>query len=210
MCDFCIEFQTSNEGESRIILRDDLWVVLPTRGCFVAGYTLLLPIDHATSFATLPATDLAEAENLIMRVRGAIERQFGPTIVAEHGSSACDRGASCCDHAHIHLIPISDQNAVLSAYTSAGGRPLRLSRFSDITAFAGVPYQYLSRYPDEHLLWVGGSFSRQFVRRVVADLEGCADKYDWREHAFTQNMRATRAALTGLLGPAPDAGRRIA
>src|SRR6266511_3510255 len=44
-CSFCAEF-TCPGGGGRIITRDGDWVLLPTLGCFVAGYCLLMPIDH--------------------------------------------------------------------------------------------------------------------------------------------------------------------
>jgi diadenosine tetraphosphate (Ap4A) HIT family hydrolase len=200
-CSFCAEFARPGGG-GRIITRDGDWVLLPTLGCFVAGYCLLMPIDHVQAAADLPAEDLHALEARIERMRDHIAAEFGPTIVAEHGPGACDLGASCCTHAHLHLIPISADNAVTDAYQHTGGAPDLLSGLAGLRELVGSPYLYLSPEPGVHLAWPAAGFPRQFVRRVCADILGMPDCYDWRDHPFEPTMRDTLARLRAALQPA--------
>jgi diadenosine tetraphosphate (Ap4A) HIT family hydrolase len=197
-CDFCAEFARASGGE-RIIARDGDWLLLPTVGCFVAGYCLLMPIDHLQAAADLPAEELRSLEPRIERLRRYIAAEFGETIVAEHGPGTCDLGASCCTHAHLHLIPVAAVDAVTDAYTQAGGIPRMLDELAGLCDLAGAPYLYLSPRPGVHLAWPAAGFPRQFVRRVCAEILGVADRYDWRDHPFEATMHVTLARLRAAL-----------
>jgi diadenosine tetraphosphate (Ap4A) HIT family hydrolase len=202
-CSFCAEFARPGGG-GRIITRDDDWVLLPTLGCFVAGYCLLMPIDHLQATADLPPEDLDALQDRVERLRHHIADEFGPTIVAEHGPSACDLGASCCTHAHLHLIPIGPADAVTDAYEHTGGAPLVLGGLVGLRNLAGSPYLYLSPEPGVHLAWPAAGFPRQFVRRVCAAILGMPDRYDWRDHPFEPTMRTTLGRLRTALQPEPS------
>ena len=202
-CSFCAEFARPGGGE-RIITRDGDWVLLPTLGCFVAGYCLLMPIDHLQAVADLPAGQLHALEARIERLRSHLAGQFGAAIVAEHGPGACDLGASCCTHAHLHLIPIGAAGAITDAYQQTGGAPEVLDELAGLRGLAGSPYLYLSPRPGMHLAWPAAGFPRQFVRRVCAGILGMPDRYDWRDYAFEHTMRATLTRLRATLQPEPS------
>ena len=107
-CEFCAEFAV--EGRSwREVIRFSEMILAPGLGCFVEGYTLLIPVRHVRAFADLTERHLAELQDGVENVRAAIERfTHMRTIVAEHGATVCDVGASCVDHAHLHFIPVID------------------------------------------------------------------------------------------------------
>jgi diadenosine tetraphosphate (Ap4A) HIT family hydrolase len=198
-CDFCVEFASDNRGGGRIILRELDWLLLPTLGCFATGYCLLMPIEHVEAVAELPQAQLIWAEELLERMRRLIGSSFGPTIVAEHGPGRCDLGASCCSHAHLHLIPVGDHvGAVVAAYERVGGSPTILKDLAELSTVAGEPYLYLSPTSQTHLLWQAAGFPRQFVRRVCADLLGFRDQYDWRDHTFPRRMEYTLTLLRSV------------
>ncbi len=125
-CEFCAEFVRDANG-GRIIQRYADWMLLPTLGCFVAGYCLLMPVDHREAVAELSEAALAHVQSLLDRVRPLITGVYGPVVVAEHGPGRCDLGASCCSHAHLHCIPIGHlSDAVVAAYERLGGPPIVL------------------------------------------------------------------------------------
>jgi diadenosine tetraphosphate (Ap4A) HIT family hydrolase len=199
-CDFCTEFAGAGQGD-RIIVEDMGWVLLPTLGCFVPGYCLFMPVDHVDAAADLHAGDLARLDFAVEEMRARVESEFGPTIVAEHGSRDCQLGAGCCTHCHLHLIPVPDPYAVVDAYEEIGGPGRILSDLPDLPGATGGPYLLLSPRPGQHLVWPADRrFPRQHVRRVCARLHGVADRYDWRDHPFRGNQAMTadilRAAVT--------------
>jgi diadenosine tetraphosphate (Ap4A) HIT family hydrolase len=194
-CAFCTEFaaRTWPAQDSRIIAEANGWVLLPTVGCFTPGYCLFMPIDHIDAAAD--SVDLARVGEAVEEMRAGIAAVFGPTIVAEHGPRGCELGAGCCSHAHLHLIPVPDRDAVTATYQATGDPGHRLSDLSGLPAAVEGPYLYLSPRPGEHRLWSSAGFARQYVRRVCAALHGVGDQYDWRDHPFEINQSLTITAL---------------
>jgi diadenosine tetraphosphate (Ap4A) HIT family hydrolase len=198
-CEFCAEFVRDANG-GRIIQRYADWMLLPTLGCFVAGYCLLMPVDHREAVAELSEAALAHVQSLLDRVRPLITGVYGPVVVAEHGPGRCDLGASCCSHAHLHCIPIGHlSDAVVAAYERLGGPPIVLRDLTELSTFAGRPYLYLSPTAQTHLVWHAAGFPRQFARRVCADLLGLGDRYDWRDYPFVEVMGQTLVRLRAVV-----------
>ena len=192
-CQFCAEFAGASE---RIILDVDGWVLLPTVGCFTPGYCLFMPLRHIDAAAELSPARLMALQPLLERMRGLIERRFGPTIIAEHGSRNCELGAGCCTHCHLHLIPVPDVDAITVAYEMTGGAGRVLAGLADLAEATLGPYLYLSPRPGRHLLWdADGRFARQYVRRVCAESHAVGGRFDWRDHPFTEHQQTTFAAL---------------
>lgn len=194
-CAFCAEFRMPVET-TWIVAHNDDWVVLPTIGCFVEGYSLYMPVDHILSFADLGSLELASVEGDVEVIRSRLTQLYGPTIVAEHGPRDCDLGASCCDHAHLHLIPVADPKEVLHAYGVAGGPTREATTIADCMVSVDSSYVYLSPWPGRHLLWPAAGFPRQWARRVCSALHGMKDLYDWRSHPFTEKREHTYETLS--------------
>jgi diadenosine tetraphosphate (Ap4A) HIT family hydrolase len=195
-CAFCAEFAHSRGDRGRIIVEEVGWVLLPTVGCFVPGYSLFMPLEHVDAAADLTPAELVGVEGAVEKMRERIAAVFGPTIVAEHGSHGCRLGAGCCTHCHLHLIPVAEPDAVISAYEATGGAPAPLTGLADLPTAVDGPYLYLSTRAGQHFLWPSDArFARQFVRRVCAELHGVADQYDWRDFPFEDNQALTLGAL---------------
>lgn len=200
-CAFCTEFTAlSPDGSgSRVIAEAFGWLLLPTVGCFTPGYCLFMPIDHIDAAADASHRDLWNAGTALEEMRALISSVFGPTIVAEHGPRGCELGAGCCSHAHLHLIPVPDVDAVTVAYQATGGSGRLLDDLTDLPEVVESPYLYLSPRPGEHLIWPSAGFARQYVRRVCAALHGVGDQYDWRDHPFDANQEFTITTLRSAL-----------
>jgi len=175
-------------------MEGDDFVLFPTLGCFVPGYSLLVPRMHVLSFAESVHRDRAGTVSAFEQAKRLIQDAFGPVIVAEHGAATCSTGASCVDHAHLHLIPFDQPSKVVNRYIAAGGEPDYKGLIEDIDRFNGKPYVLLS-IGSEAMVWLRGSFPSQFCRRVLADLHNCGPFYDWRAHPFTHNMLHTVRTL---------------
>ncbi len=201
MCYFCAEFSSFQAPESRIIWESDDFLLLPTIGCFSAGYCLLMPRDHELSFGSLSRNQVSEGFKVVGHWRQQIEKTFGHAIVAEHGAGQCLSGAACCDHAHLHIIPVHGRIGQVSrAYLDVGGTPEVLNEPEEVTDLSGAPYILFSPRPGQWWLWREvEAFQRQFVRRVCARALGVEPYSDWRKHTFKENMKVTKEVLTGKL-----------
>lgn len=207
-CKFCQEF-TGNLPTNRmpapigdrIIAHFGDCMLLPTLGCVADGYSLLMPLRHAVSFAWWQTTNgHVQPGAIVNAARGLVESVYGPCIVAEHGAgSACDRGVACCDHAHLHIIPVpNDGDSVVTAYVERGGIPKALPSFEALAEFAGQSYLYLSPGAGEHLIWPARGFACQFVRRVVASVHGLPEEWDWRAFPHADRMITTLETLRAI------------
>lgn len=197
-CFFCQEFSFERTPHSRIIWESKDFLLLPTVGCITPGYCLLMPWEHAPSFAALSETEPVEGLRIAELFRKRIAEVFGSTIIAEHGSGGYGKsGASCCEHAHLHLIPIPGQ--VLEArtmYEDFGGPPIILTEASELKNFASLPYIFLSPEQGTYCVWLQtANFRQQFARWVAARLLGNEGQYDWRTFKFEENMRITKLQL---------------
>lgn len=154
-----------------------------------------MPDRHIDAAADAPAAELARIQGALEDMRTAITSAFGPTIIAEHGPRGCQLGASCCSHAHFHLIPVPDPDAVTGSYRMTGGPGLSIRGIDGLAKADDGPYLYLSPRPGTHLIWPADGFARQYVRRVCASLHGIGEQFDWRDHPFTHNQGLTIDAL---------------
>jgi diadenosine tetraphosphate (Ap4A) HIT family hydrolase len=207
MCEFCTEFSKDSGGRnSRIILDRDGFAVLPTVGCFVDGYVLIVPRDHAASLASLPAAARSAALDLAEEVRGQLQNVYGQYVLSEHGALNCDdTGAACCDHCHVHLIPMGELTSkVVEYYWKTGGQPEYCGGPAGFESYTARSYVMVSTEPGRYSLWPADRFERQFVRKVCAGLLGKGDLFNWREHPFTAAMKRTKQACDRLLAAKPE------
>lgn len=196
-CAFCDEFAQPTEA-TWIVARTQSRVVLPTIGCLTQGYLLYMPHEHTLAFADLDGAELRDCEQDIDGLRIALFDRYGPLIVAEHGPRECDLGAGCCDHAHIHLIPVPSPDRVVEEYVEIGG-PTELYRtLAECLVSVQAAYVYVSPAPAEHYVWPAAAFPRQWVRQLCADIHGRASQWDWRDHPFDPERRRTYDALVGV------------
>ncbi len=204
MCVFCQEF---NEGSDRIIWEDDDWVVIPGRGAFVEGYCLLLPRTCCSAFSRLEATESSSVDKVAEAVRGAIEKCFGPTAIAEHGvgKTPGDLGSCCCaDHAHLHFLPVPKPEDMVQEYQLVGGNPVVIPSLAALGTY-DASYLFLSPAPHIYLVWPWEKgFLKQFARRVAAAQWG-ETRWNWQRDTFEGNMQRTLEILHTI--PRPWCGR---
>jgi diadenosine tetraphosphate (Ap4A) HIT family hydrolase len=92
------------EGVSRFIARTPRFVAMPTFGCFVPGYVLVVPRVHVLSFGLLSRQSLAEAGELVERLCERMSAVYQiPVLGFEYGNNV--PGGRRVEHAHWHLLP---------------------------------------------------------------------------------------------------------
>jgi diadenosine tetraphosphate (Ap4A) HIT family hydrolase len=179
------------EGVSRFIAASARFVVMPTFGCFVPGYVLMVPRDHVLSFGLLGHHALTEAGEL---VEGLCERIAAvyrmPVLGFEYGDNV--PGGRRVEHAHWHLLP--------SAADLAGWLNARLAGHA-VDGLAGLPAGAESSYiavrdqsgrmtvypvPKE-------TSQRIRLRRAVAELDPRVDPgaWDFEDARFPDLIRRT-------------------
>lgn len=197
-CDFCDEFENNGKYTNREIARfRDKFSLLATLGCFRDGYCLYMPLSHRRSFAYIDKQELVTIESELDVIRHKVSTEYSAfTIIAEHGAGINDNGASCCDHAHIHIIPTNDPKKVFTQFYKTHSDLKILNSLSELTQYRDTAYIYLSCTSGQHFVWENAnSFGRQFVRRVCAEIDGVGPMFNWRLYPFYENMYRTANVL---------------
>jgi diadenosine tetraphosphate (Ap4A) HIT family hydrolase len=188
------------EGRSRFIAQTSRFVAVPTYGCFVPGYVLVVPRTHVLSFGQLNHDALAEADDLVRTLAERMTAVYGmPVLGFEYGISA--RSARRIEHAHWHLLPSRvDLRGWLERRMV--GRPA-----NDLPALSAEVASYIAVRDQGGALTVfdvddPAPHRRIRLRRVVAALDPRvnATTWDWASQRFVGNIRRT----INDLGPAAD------
>jgi diadenosine tetraphosphate (Ap4A) HIT family hydrolase len=188
MCDFCNELSGADRGEfgrrHPTIHNRTVWVnsdlaVLPTLGPLTRGHSLIVPREHFTACASMPAPVRRQVEDLVLDC-ATRERAAGRDLLwFEHGAAAPGSSGGCgIVHAHLHLIPTP----------SGWNRPVLPS---EIVFGLANPRRWLDTpAPDTDYLLVGQVDNvcvasidwvpSQMLRRWLAPSLGAA-QWDWRE-----------------------------
>ena len=205
-CCFCSEFNTGKQlGEdsqepSRVVWRDDDFVLVPARGPLTPHHSLLIPKCHATSFGGMPERMRRRAELLVAAHTGRLSVDTTQVLVFEHGTRSEDRPNGGCGivHAHIHLVPIP-ANVVLPSLPNCGTgwRALPQDRWLDELGALG---DYLVVYALNNSIraasTAGKPIESQLLRRWLAAVLGV--EWDWRKASRHWDMPRQVAALRAL------------
>lgn len=179
-------------GQSRFIAMTPNFVAMPTYGCFVAGYLLIVTRAHALSFGGLGPNALAEAQALMDSLADRLRAVYGlPVLGFEYGINVT--GVRRIEHAHWHLLPsAADLGGWLAGRLA--GQPITSlaelrSRESSYIAVrdqdAGLTVYDVVEATEAH--------QRIRLRRTVAALDPRVDdaSWDWADHRFVELIRTT-------------------
>lgn len=186
-CQYCEEFESGKleiNGQdlgNRIIFESDNFVVVPSLGQIVEGYLLIISKKHYTSIGEIPPGLHDELDTVCQKVRKILFDSYGMPLFFEHGPS-CKRqkGGSCIDHAHLHVVPVQiDILPELSKHF----------RYKIIKSFdalkkqfdKGVSYFfYESNLRERYLFEVSEIVPSQYIRQIIASKIGKPERWDWR------------------------------
>lgn len=184
-CLFCSipEMSTPANPEDEIIDESENFYAKAALGHFVFGYTLIISKEHFPSFSYVPEHLFAELEafrdSVLDKLHNICEH---PIAIMEHGAmNRCQRGGSCVDHAHLHLMPLAaDLYPLLSKKFSFD----ELEPISELRRFkeAQSPYLYYQREGRSgHGVQLSQDVPSQLLRRIACQALGQPELWDWRD-----------------------------
>lgn len=188
------------EGASRFIAESARFVAMPTFGCFVPGYVLVIPRAHVLSFGRLGSNALAEAGELVEWLCERISSVYQmPMLGFEYGNNV--PGGRRVEHAHWHLLP--------SAADLAGWLNERLAGHA-LPRLGGLPggaeSSYIAVRDQSGRMTVypvpNETSQRIRLRRAVAELDPRVDPgaWDFEDARFPGLIRRT---VRDLAAPSP-------
>jgi ATP adenylyltransferase len=210
-CCFCAEFARGHmdyggRRMDRTVLSTPSFRAFPAVGQIVEGYLLVVSQEHRISMAALERREYGELEDVLARAKKAIEREYGPSLVFEHGSvSEEKRGGGCIQHAHFHVVPMeADIVPELDAlYLS---RRVRGLEELAVQYERQQPYLFVERQDGERRVFLPDQKPPgQYLRRVAArHVPGMEDMWDWAAFPGYEAMGRTVERLRPLLACAPS------
>jgi len=203
-CLFC-EIADGNAAlapENVIIAANDYAFAKPALGQFVDGYTLIVAREHIRAFREMSDDELRVVDELKDDMRTMLRRLYDkPIVVFEHGCGPMphQRGGSCIDHAHLHVLPLI---ASLKDELASRFRFKKLSGLADLSKRHRVagPYLYLETGDREHFVFeLDTAIPSQFMRRLICRTIDQRDLWDWRLHPFRDRIAEFTARASSIL-----------
>jgi diadenosine tetraphosphate (Ap4A) HIT family hydrolase len=194
-CEFCTELIAGSSSrfsqlygtavKSRVILKQDDFVVIPTIGQLFKGSLLILPSQHFETMAELPSSMLDSLEKLIKQLED-LTQSLGMPILFEHGARCLTNRGCGIYHAHLHLVPVPEHIDCLDVLPEVAqqGSSLRntFSQLKDSEAyllFRDTKGQISFLDSPEAL---SQNFTSQYFRRMLAQYFQLQAPWDWRQY----------------------------
>jgi diadenosine tetraphosphate (Ap4A) HIT family hydrolase len=190
------------------LLESPNFVVLPSLGALVEGWSLIVPKQHFVSFGELPHSLSAEFVRLKAATSEIIRQVYGTVCAFEHGPSKPGCSVGCgVDHAHMHLVPLEfDLAAAVALHLPEKSRWSEGNLADCRTAFLeGADYLYLEQPLGAGRMIKGDRLGSQLFRRAIADRLAIPEQYNWRTHSQLSTIEKTIQALRTEVQTYPSA-----
>lgn len=210
-CSFCAEIHDLNVEnnlfvkliapqtnlKSRIIYRSKDFLVMPTIGAFAEGYLLIVSRKHYMCIGQLSKPEIRELTLQIKMLKEKIEKCYHKKVVLfEHGSTSCsNKVGGCIAHAHLHMVPCDrSMNEYIQKY---GLKYHEISSLEELCVFAeyDTPYLFWEEIDGTKYVISNEVIPSQFFRKILADIYGVPQKWDWRQEHYIENIEKTMNAM---------------
>ena len=173
--------------------------VTPAPGTLTVGYLILAPRQHFPNFSCLSLSAWSACHQLLLAVSEIGKKHsLSPYIYFEHGTGLeGEKGASCVDHAHLHLIPCDDPSEIRNSLKDNYDE-IKLNKMEDIVLYKNkFPYVLLA-YGNNCYLYITIEIDSQFVRKILANYYGISNLWNWTLYPMHENYWATASLFKGL------------
>lgn len=125
MCDFCKIIK--KELATDIVYETEKNIIFLDYAPINEGHVLICPKIHAASIVDMPADTLAEIGELIKKVVGVYQKEYGAKSY-----SVMQNGGECCEygHFHVHVFPRYEGDGF--GWTDAGKEHEHSERVAEI------------------------------------------------------------------------------
>lgn len=199
-CRFCEIFNKNNKSEEidRPILKNEDFMALVSKGAIVKGWVLVIPRVHTYSMRKFYCDDsfIHFTDSILNQIRKKYKKNC---VIFEHGANSCNSLTSCgTNHAHLHLVPYD--KSLLTEMEKDGLEWIQCE-LSDVENLAGKDEYWFYAENIENMQNVKGYLhiinkpESQYFRKLIADKEGCGEKFSYKEFRFEENEKSTYEVL---------------
>jgi diadenosine tetraphosphate (Ap4A) HIT family hydrolase len=168
--------------------------VVPSKGSFIPGWTLIVPKEHTLSIAQLGSEAAAELSEIVACVARLLEERYTTPTAFGHGAVCRGTSFGCgIDHAHLHLVPLPASICLRELAEVELGE-----KFQVAVPRSCRPYLWLREPRDREwlLLEPSAALPRQFFRQILWRALGRpGPSFDYDESPCLPQVEATVASL---------------
>ena len=131
-----------------------------------------------------------------------IREKFGKNcLIFEHGANRCDSLTSCgTNHAHLHVVPY-DKSLLIEMKKNGLGwikcKPREIESLVGEHEYWFYAENVKSIENIEGYLHIIKQPESQYFRKLIAEKEGCLEKFSYKEFRFLENEESTYELLMG-------------
>ena len=175
----------------------DLFVVMPTLGCLVPGWLLIVPRRAMANLTNLNISERKSLRKLIAAVRPRLNHPGKQIFYFEHGSLPGSPASCGIDQAHLHIAPLPfDLVEVAIQQTGVAWEPTSCHAYS--LSVAHGEYLFVADSSGRAMIGTVTSPTSQWFRKLIAAETNQHDLWDYRTH-FGLSKLAETAQLVGQL-----------
>lgn len=179
-CELCNAAVDSNSASpefyNKKIYESDNFIIIPAKGQLVEAQIMIVSRLHYRSLAAMPEECIAECRELIRKCLSISD----DLLVYEHGSIDEEKGPSCVDHTHVHLMPsMSRFLRILDPILPQAETVVNLEELATLKTVE-FPYILSANSSGEVVLYQAYNSHSQMMRKAIATALGLTE-WDWRK-----------------------------
>lgn len=210
-CRYCGGFLATGSREvhkpwNRVLFESPGFVVIPSLGHFIQGWSLIVSKKHHHSIGSLGSNLLSEMVELQAHTESVLNRLYGSVIAFEHGSCSSAQAGACIDHAHLHIVP---SRIDVIGLLRARFKMRRIDTLRVLSDYASSSTPYLFYRDMRQRMWVAEArgMQSQYMRRLLAERCGVPEKFDWAAYIGQKELHQFLVDFSAIRGD-EEQGRR--
>jgi ATP adenylyltransferase len=186
-----------------VLFETEQYVVVPTLGSVVPNWLLVVPRVESLNFARWEADSGQQVSRILDQVCEALDIGKGKVIWFEHGAVVPNSSIGCgVDRAHLHILvepPFEAFDFLDLAVERCQSKWEKRQSIHDCYRAIDVDRSYFALGDISNSILaqdVEGAGS-QFLRKLIAELSGAQDQWDYKKYPNLANISTTLGNYAG-------------
>ncbi len=146
------------------LIETESFLVMPCIGPLINGHILIVSKNHYKSLAAMPEETHVEIKNILKIIfnKGILYKE---SLIFEHGAFDDQKGGSCIEHTHIHVIP------KYGKYFNLLNEVLPVTKISGMDEIFTLeePYIFCTNYKGDFMCFTAYNSQSQMVRAAICN-----------------------------------------
>ena len=168
----------------------NLFVVMPTLGCLVPGWLLVIPRRPMANLTSLDTNERKSLRKLVAAIQSRLNHLEKQVFYFEHGSVLGSLSSCGVNQAHLHIVPLPF-DLIEAAIRQPGVAWNPISCQAHSLRVKHREYLFVTDSRDRAMIGLPTSPRSQWFRRLIAVETDQQDHWDYKTHSGLENIRET-------------------